>query len=310
MRINPAVAANVPLDLLRTFVAITRANSLTRAADALGVSPSHARAQMSELEDVLGQPVFERLDRETRLSGYGALFSSYAARMLSINDQLVAQSQCADAEMKLRIGLPRWVMQKDLGEIARGCTEQAGKDRVYLHCEEVEHLARDLGRGLDIIVICNIPNPPGIAVRTWREDVHWVKGTGVTLDPCTPIPVVSWPGSMSDRFIHEALTEAGMEYTVTFTSSELPARMAAVAAGMGVMGITRRTLIPGTEIATAAFLPLLPQTRKAICIRDGLDPCVAEPVVQVLENCLMSMSTNVIAVPFGRGAAPGLHAQR
>jgi hypothetical protein len=201
-------------------------------------------------------------------------------------------------------------MEKDLGEIARGCTEQAGKDRVYLHCDEVEHLARDLGVGLDIVVLCNIPNPPGIAVRNWREDVLWVKGSGVAIDPCAPIPVVSWPGSMSDRFIHEALTDAGMDYTVTFTSPELSARMTAVAARMGVIGVTRRTVIPGTVIAAEAFLPRLPQTKKSICVRAGLDPRLAEPVVQVLENCLMSMSTNVIAVPFGKAAAAGMHVER
>lgn len=300
MRFNPE-KAHLPMELLRTLVAVSKSSSFTHAAESLGCAPSIVQAHMSELEAILGTPIFERAGAETKLSKDGVVVLSYAARMLSINDQLLAQSRARPVAKKWRIGLPRWVLERDLIDVGRGCAEEIGVNRASLHCDDVEHLVRDLEAGLlDIAVLCNATPWPGVAVRRWREDVHWAKGSGVKIRRGEPIPIVSWPGSMSDRFISDALNRAKMDYIITFTSSELSARMAAVAAGLGVIGVTRRSLCPGTEIATESFLPPLPQTRKAICIRNHWDAAELEPVVRVLEDRLMSTATNVVIGHFGR----------
>ncbi|MFF4416802.1 LysR family transcriptional regulator [Streptosporangium sp. NPDC001559] len=51
------------LDLLRTFLAVHRSGSVTRAAEHLGLSQPAVTAQVRALERALGQPLFERLPR-------------------------------------------------------------------------------------------------------------------------------------------------------------------------------------------------------------------------------------------------------
>ena len=51
------------LDLLRTFLAVYRAGTLTRAAAVLGLSQPTVTAQLRSLEDVIGTPLFVRQHR-------------------------------------------------------------------------------------------------------------------------------------------------------------------------------------------------------------------------------------------------------
>jgi DNA-binding transcriptional LysR family regulator len=51
------------LDVLRTFLAVYRAGSVTRGAELLGLSQPTVTAQIRSLEADLGQPLFERLPR-------------------------------------------------------------------------------------------------------------------------------------------------------------------------------------------------------------------------------------------------------
>jgi DNA-binding transcriptional LysR family regulator len=53
----------ISLDLLRTFLAVYRAGSVTGGAELLGVSQPSVTAQVKALEADLGRPLFERLPR-------------------------------------------------------------------------------------------------------------------------------------------------------------------------------------------------------------------------------------------------------
>lgn len=51
------------LDLLRSFLAVHRAGSITAAADLLGLAQPTVTAQLKTLEATLGRPLFQRLPR-------------------------------------------------------------------------------------------------------------------------------------------------------------------------------------------------------------------------------------------------------
>ena len=64
------------------FVAAVEANSVTRAAHRLGVSPSSVSQQLSNLESALGARLIERSARQFRLTRAGALFLEPAKQLL------------------------------------------------------------------------------------------------------------------------------------------------------------------------------------------------------------------------------------
>ena len=67
----PAAVRRLPLASLRVFVAVADHASFTRAADALGVTPSAASMQITALEKYLGQRLFERAGRRVVLTPEG-----------------------------------------------------------------------------------------------------------------------------------------------------------------------------------------------------------------------------------------------
>lgn len=64
-----------PLAALRSFEAVARLGSVTRAADALHVTHSAVSQQLRQLEELLGLSLFEREGRGLRLSENGRLYA-------------------------------------------------------------------------------------------------------------------------------------------------------------------------------------------------------------------------------------------
>ena len=300
-----SAAANLPVELLRAFVAVNKSGDIAEAAGTLGTAPSEVQAQVAKLEETLGVVVFERSGAGgVRLSDHGKIVSRYAERLLSINDQLSRQLHAPAVGTKIRVGLPRWVLKDKLLEIARRCGTDVGSNRVSLRCDSLEELVRDLStRLLDVAILCSMTDAPGVMITEWWEDMYWVKSPNLRLDRRQPIPIVSWPGSMSDRLVGESLRMAGIDYVVGFTASDLSTRLAAVAAGLGIMALPERVLGADVQVADEAFLPPLPCTKKGIYIRKNLEFAAVEPLLRLLESCLRpASSTPVTALLAGRRA--------
>ena len=75
---------------LHAFWAVAREGHLTRAAERLHVSPSALSTQIRQLEDQFGQPLFERRQRQLRLTEAGQLALSYAESIFSAGNELLA----------------------------------------------------------------------------------------------------------------------------------------------------------------------------------------------------------------------------
>ena len=75
---------------LRYFWAIAHERSLTRAAQRLHVSQSALSTQIRQLEDQLGQALFERQGRTLQLTEAGQLALSYAESIFASGAELVA----------------------------------------------------------------------------------------------------------------------------------------------------------------------------------------------------------------------------
>jgi LysR family transcriptional activator of nhaA len=75
---------------LHAFWAVAREGHLTRAAERLHVSPSALSTQIRQLEDQFGQPLFERRQRQLRLTEAGQLALSYAESIFSAGSELLA----------------------------------------------------------------------------------------------------------------------------------------------------------------------------------------------------------------------------
>jgi LysR family transcriptional regulator, transcriptional activator of nhaA len=91
---------------LRHFWMIARHGSMTRAAEALKVSQSTLSEQLRELEEWLGQPLFDRRGRELHLTGAGRVALQHAETIFETGRELLTRfRQSGQATQRvLRLG--------------------------------------------------------------------------------------------------------------------------------------------------------------------------------------------------------------
>ncbi|MDH4050111.1 MAG: LysR family transcriptional regulator [Rubrivivax sp.] len=75
---------------LHAFWAVAKEGHLTRAAERLHVSPSALSTQIRQLEETLGQPLFERQARALRLTEAGRVALGYAESIFASGTELVS----------------------------------------------------------------------------------------------------------------------------------------------------------------------------------------------------------------------------
>jgi LysR family transcriptional activator of nhaA len=91
---------------LRYFWAIARERSLTRAAKQLHVSQSALSIQLRQLEERLGQPLFERRGRRLELTEAGQIALDHAESIFRTGDELLSTlaGRMPASRQRLRIG--------------------------------------------------------------------------------------------------------------------------------------------------------------------------------------------------------------
>jgi molybdate transport repressor ModE-like protein len=77
-------------DLLRTFVAVAESGNFTKAGETVGRTQSAVSMQIKKLEDILGEPLFERGSRGVNMTGHGARLLDNARRIVSLLDDTAA----------------------------------------------------------------------------------------------------------------------------------------------------------------------------------------------------------------------------
>ena len=91
-------------DLLRTFLAVADAGTVTGGAARIYRSQSAASVQIKQLEDLLGQPVFKRHGRGVVLSRVGEVLEPVARQVIQALDAAMAEITGGGLEGSLRIG--------------------------------------------------------------------------------------------------------------------------------------------------------------------------------------------------------------
>src|SRR3954468_25032048 len=98
--------SNIPIELLRTLVAISDTGSFTKAADALGLSQSAVSLQIKRLERLVAGELFRKSGSGHRLTEHGQVVAGYALRVLALNDQILALAGSDPKVRQIRLGIP------------------------------------------------------------------------------------------------------------------------------------------------------------------------------------------------------------
>jgi DNA-binding transcriptional LysR family regulator len=266
------VMTNIPTDLLRTLVAVVDQRSFTKAAALLGVTQPAVSAQIKRLQCLLGCDLLDRSAQGVSLTAQGELVVGYARRLLSINDQIVSLGGASQRpELVIRIGTPSDYVASILPATLARLRDEWPDVRFIARTGFSEPLMRELRNGeLDLYIGLSM-TPPQDARCVLAEEVVWVCGGDTRLDPKRPVPLVSYGGpNIYRRVMVTALKAGGYDWEDVFNGPSIASLKGAVAAGLGVMAITRRRAeAHGLTVWENPPLPKLPDLYCGIFVREG-----------------------------------------
>lgn len=282
---------NIPTDLLRTLVAVVDLRSFTKAAASLGITQPAVSAQIKRLQYLLSGELFDRSSQGISLTPQGEMVVSYARRLLSINDQIVHLGAAGPRpELVIRVGTPSDFIASMLPDVLARFRERWPGVRFIVRTDFHDTLLRDLRSGeIDLYVGLSM-NPPPDARHDWTEEVVWVRGAASRFESGGPVPLVSHgERSIYHRIAVTALKAAGLEWEDVFTGPSMNSLNGAIAAGLGVMAVTRRRAHDvGMLIWDDAPLPKLPDLYSGVYVREGGARAAYEQLADEIAEALIA----------------------
>jgi DNA-binding transcriptional LysR family regulator len=190
----------------------------------------------------------------------------------------------------LRLGIPSIYTETKLKRILTECSGQVGNSRLQICCDYSPDLVRSIRSGyLELAFVMSDEEEVKNAVRSWSEELVWVRAPDFAFDARAALPLLSSPSVLlPDRLAMEALEQANQPYEIVFMANDALARRAAAAAGLGYFPLPR-SLVPAVlTIEQPGILPALPPVTMGIIAREDFDTESLTPFVDCVERILKS----------------------
>jgi DNA-binding transcriptional LysR family regulator len=288
--VGPSDKINIPTDLLRTFVAIYQLGSFTKAAHLFELTQPAVSAHMKKLELLIGTDLIERNIAGVNLTARGEEVLKYARRILLINDQIVSSASVQRALPIIRLGLPNIFAAFKLKRILSESVGMVGDSRLQVCCDHSPGLLRSIRSGyLDLSSVMSDEAEVSNPLRSWSEELVWVRAPDFVFDPGRAVPLVSSPNVLlPDRIAMDALEQANQPYEIVFTAFDSIARRAGAMAGLGYLPLPLPLVPDGLTIERPGLLPVLPPVTIDIIAREELDIASLTPLIDSFEQILRS----------------------
>lgn len=265
------MALNLPIDVLRSFVAVVDGGSMLRASERVFLSQPAVSLQIKRLEELLQLQLFVREGRRLVLTPQGEGVLVHAREMLTLNDRIVASLTGDALAGPVRIGF----VQDFAETLLQGVLSQL----VALHPEarlEVRvggtpqlHEMLDSDR-LDVILGMGAADDPA-AIRT--EPMRWFGHPGLAERDVVPLAVLERPCRFRDAAI-AAIEGSGRTYQLVVETASLSVLRAAVLGGVGIT--CRSDLFAGLPSIPDGILPALPLVSCVLRRRERLSPALSQ----------------------------------
>jgi DNA-binding transcriptional LysR family regulator len=261
---------------LRAFVALAETGTLGGAGDAIGRTASAVSLQITLLERELGRKLFERSARGMSLSEAGGVLLQHAKALMEVEAQAIAALREAPLRGELRFGMPQDFASSRLARTLDRFRKDHPGVRVHA-CIERNRVIASLARQgeLDLALLI-ARRSASRALLSQQRRSHWYASGSFKWKRHRPLPLVllEAPCVYREDAI-AALEREGMAWEVSFSTANVSAMWAAVAAGVGVtarmdLGAPRNALPVDETLA----LPALPQTvLSLVSPRSADSPC-------------------------------------
>lgn len=170
---------NLTLKQLRYFEALTRHGRFRLAADACAISQPALSMQIKELEEELGNNLFERSARDVKLTAFGETFAHRVRDILQAVDELGELARAARNPFlaRLRIGIIPTVAPYLLPVIINDLNRAYDGIQIDVRETQTARLIQELTQGdLDIAIVALPVSEPSLTeMKLFDEDFVLVR---------------------------------------------------------------------------------------------------------------------------------------
>jgi len=284
------------IDQLRTFLAIAELGNFTKAGEAVHKTQSAVSMQMRRLEERVGQPIFIKDGRQSRLSEQGLRLVEYARRMIQLNDETLLAFNGKGEVGFVKLGVPDDYADRLLPRVLAAFNRLNPSIEVQVECTSSAKLTmaiRDNDLDVAITTSGDTKELRGEIIR--REPLYWVTSLEHCAHTQETLRLALGPSSCSwRRMSMDALDRAGRRYRVSYTSSSGSALIGAVQAGLAITVFPESAIRDGMRILDEKDgFPALPHCDIALLRADS----ARLPMHDRLCSHIIAAIGNVGAVP-------------
>jgi DNA-binding transcriptional LysR family regulator len=288
-----AIMLQLDFDLLRTFVAIADAGSLTRAGAEVGRTQSAISMQLKRIEEIVDGAVLVRTARGVELTSRGDRLLSHARRLVRAHDEALVDVTGRGLTGSIRLGCPEDYCTEFLPVVLRAIAAQHPRVALEVVCAPTPLLEKMLdARRLDVALVSLAPEGNSERVIRW-EDLVWIASHDFYPPSDGPLQIaLSVPETLDHQAARRALDSDNVSYRVAYESVSKDGLLAIVRAGIAVAVLTRSAVPADLRIMPVGeMLPPLPHVGIAVVSYSGMvESLLAESVKDVMTRTLRTMS--------------------
>lgn len=235
-------------DLLRTFLAVSDAGSVTDGARRILRSQSAVSLQIKRLEGLLGRPVFERHGRGVVLSDTGRELLPVAREVTARLDGAFRQLSSRTLHGRLRLGIPDDHGRAKLARIVGTFAATNPHVELEVTCALSTEFAGALAKGQMDLAVYEVEMPSGSEELLFEDPTCWAASRKRDFSNVDTLPVALYDQACWWRDAALASLETrNRPYRIVYSSQSVAGVIAAVEAGVAV-GLLGRTSI-GDDLA-------------------------------------------------------------
>ncbi|SMO96493.1 LysR substrate-binding domain-containing protein [Ruegeria faecimaris] len=245
---------NLDSDLLRTFVAVADAGSVTEGAARIHRSQSATSLQIKRLEAILGQPVFDRHGRGVVLSDTGRKLFPVAQDVTARLDAALREISQNTVSGKLRLGIPDDHGRTKLAAIIATFTRHHPKVELDVTCALSTSFPEALDKGSLDLAVYEVENPSSQEEVLYEDPTCWVSSVrwNFQIDESLPVALFDHACWWRDAAVN-SLQARGEPYRVVYSSQSVSGVIAAVEAGIAVGLLGRSSFHAGLSVVNDAL---------------------------------------------------------
>ncbi|MFI0846133.1 LysR substrate-binding domain-containing protein [Mesorhizobium sp. IMUNJ 23232] len=277
-------------DLLRSFLAVAKAGSVSGGAARLLRTQSAISLQVQKLEEIVAQQLFDRHGRGVSLTARGEQLLPIARQVVEALDQAVIAMRAPDAKAEIRFGIPEEYSDTLLPAILANFSQEQPSARILLRCGSSVAFPSALAADELDIALHAPENVAADDIVVHREAAIWAGSAFHEVEHRRPLPVALFDRACwwRERCL-DLLKKADLDYEIVCTSESVAGIRAAISAGFAVGVLPKCTITGGVRQLPDTTLPQLGETALVLTCSPATPPRLADSLTAMVTKTLRAL---------------------